>query len=130
MTKLDKKVELIKRQQAEIDRRNEVEEQATKLICEGRYTEATELLETLDDNVLKELQAEFEAIEETKEENIEQKLSENLKEVLKKQIELLSGLQEDTCDIHDVIALSQGIVEAAKLLMYPLYYQEVVRALR
>ncbi len=61
--KIDKKIALIKRQQAEMEHRNRVEKQAEQLICEGKYKEAIALLNSLDDSILPKLQAEFKAIE-------------------------------------------------------------------
>ena len=62
--KIDRKIGLIKRMQAEMDHRAEVEEKAVKLIAEGRHGEAVELLNSLDDSVIAGMQEEFEAEEE------------------------------------------------------------------
>ena len=62
--KFDRKIGLIKRMQAEMDHRAEVEEKAVKLIAEGRHGEAVELLNSLDDSVIAGMQEEFEAEEE------------------------------------------------------------------
>lgn len=62
--KIDKKAELIKRMQEELMHRAEAEEKAVQLISEGRPEEAVELLNSLDDSVIAEMQEEFEAIEE------------------------------------------------------------------
>lgn len=48
MKNIDKKIAEIKRLQAELDRRTEVEQEAEKLICQCRFKEAMELLATLD----------------------------------------------------------------------------------
>lgn len=47
---MDKKVENIKALQAELDRRTAVEKLAEKMIIEGKFAEAKELLDTLDDD--------------------------------------------------------------------------------
>ncbi len=61
--KIDRKIDLIKRMQAEMDHRAEVEEKAVQLITEGRHGEAVALLNSLDDSVIAGMQEEFEAIE-------------------------------------------------------------------
>lgn len=61
--KIDRKIDLIKRMQAEMDHRAEVEEKAVQLITEGKHGEAVALLNTLDDSVIAGMQEEFEAIE-------------------------------------------------------------------
>lgn len=63
MGKIDKKIGLIKRMQAEMDHRAEVEEKAVQFIAEGRHGEAVALLNSLDDSVIAGMQEEFEKIE-------------------------------------------------------------------
>lgn len=63
--KIDRKIGLIKRIQAEMDHRAEVEEKAVQLITEGRHGEAVALLNSLDDSVIARLQEEFKAEEES-----------------------------------------------------------------
>ena len=63
MQKIDRKIGLIKRMQAEMDHRAEVEEKAVQLITEGRHGEAVALLNSLDDSLIAGMQEEFEAIE-------------------------------------------------------------------
>lgn len=63
--KIDRKIDLIKRMQAEMDHRAEVEEKAVQLITEGRHGEAVALLNSLDDSVIARLQEEFKAEEES-----------------------------------------------------------------
>ena len=63
MQKIDRKTDLIKRMQAEMDHRAEVEEKAVQLITEGRHGEAVALLNSLDDSLIAGMQEEFEAIE-------------------------------------------------------------------
>lgn len=61
--KIDKKIDLIKRMQAEMEHRAEVEEKAVELITEGRHGEAVDLLNSLDDSLIAGMQEEFEEIE-------------------------------------------------------------------
>ena len=63
MQKIDRKIDLIKRMQAEMDHRAEVEEKAVQFIAEGRHGEAVALLNSLDDSVIAGMQEEFEKIE-------------------------------------------------------------------
>lgn len=58
--KIDRKIDLIKRMQAEMDHRAEVEEKAVQLITEGRHGEAVALLNSLDDSLIAGMQEEFE----------------------------------------------------------------------
>ena len=52
---MDKKVENIKALQAELDRRTAVEKLAEKMIIDGKFEEAKELLDTLDDDKVEKL---------------------------------------------------------------------------
>lgn len=52
MTKLDWNIAELNRILDEKQHRTEAEEQALKLMAEGKFVEATELLETLDDSLL------------------------------------------------------------------------------
>lgn len=54
MNTIDKKVESVKALQAELDHRTEVENQAIQLISEGRFQEGDDLLNTLDDSIVKD----------------------------------------------------------------------------
>lgn len=49
MSKYEQKIKAVKDLQEEYDRRSEVEEQAFALLAEGKFKEAQELLDTLDD---------------------------------------------------------------------------------
>ena len=60
---MDKKVENIKALQAELDRRTAVEKLAEKMIIDGKFEEAKELLDTLDDDRARELMEEEKNIE-------------------------------------------------------------------
>ncbi len=55
---MDKKVKEITELQKELDRRTAVEKLAEKLIIDGKFEEAKELLETLDDDKARELMEE------------------------------------------------------------------------
>lgn len=66
--KIDKKTDLIKCMQAELDHRAEVEKEAEQLITDGKHEEAVALFKSLDDNAIVRLQTEFEAIEAIQEE--------------------------------------------------------------
>ena len=61
--KIDRKIDLIKRMQTEMDHRAEVEEKAVQLITEGRHGEAVALLNTLDHSLIGRMQEEFDPIE-------------------------------------------------------------------
>lgn len=52
---MDKKVENIKALQTELDRRTAVEKLAEKMIIDGKFEEAKELLDTLDDDKVEKL---------------------------------------------------------------------------
>lgn len=55
MSNMDKKIKEIKELQAELDRRTAVEKLAEKMIIDGKFAEAKELLDTLDDDKAREL---------------------------------------------------------------------------
>lgn len=55
MGRIDENIEKIKDLQSEIDHRTEIEMQAEKLICEGKFEEARELLNSLNDELVREL---------------------------------------------------------------------------
>ena len=50
MERIDEKIEEIKKLQAEIEHRKEVEHEVEELICQGRCEEAVRLLMTLDES--------------------------------------------------------------------------------
>ena len=62
---MGKRIDLVKKLQKEMDRRTEIENVAVQLISEGKCEEATALLSSLDDNVVKEIVDELERAEET-----------------------------------------------------------------
>ena len=51
---MGKRIDLVKKLQKEMNRRTEIENVAVQLISEGKCEEATALLSSLDDNVVKE----------------------------------------------------------------------------
>lgn len=59
---MTRKAELIRHQQEEIDRRTRLEDEAIALVSEGRYDEARELMESLDDSILEDIQKEIKAL--------------------------------------------------------------------
>lgn len=61
MDKIDRELNAVKRLQEEMERRTQVEHEAERLICEGRFAAARELLATLDDSVVKALAEDAEA---------------------------------------------------------------------
>lgn len=62
MKKADRKAELLKKLQKELDRRTQVEKEAVKLISNGECEKACELLNTLDDNVVKDIEQELDRL--------------------------------------------------------------------
>jgi hypothetical protein len=61
MDKIDRELNAVKRLQEEMERRTQIECEAERLICEGRFAAAGELLATLDDSVVKALVGDAEA---------------------------------------------------------------------
>lgn len=61
--KADKKTELLKKLQKELDRRTQIEEEAVRLISNGECEKACELLNTLDDNVVKDIEQELDRLD-------------------------------------------------------------------
>ena len=53
---VEKQIELLKREQQELNRRKLIEDEACRLIGEGRHKEAQDLLRTIDDCVLLEIE--------------------------------------------------------------------------
>lgn len=64
MSKVDKMMELVKRQQEELGHRTAVEKEAIALIRQGEYQEAKELLQSLDDSILREINNEFQSVKD------------------------------------------------------------------
>lgn len=53
--KLDKKIEVTKKLQEELERRTELETKAIRLISDGKHEKAVELLKSIDDGIIKEI---------------------------------------------------------------------------
>lgn len=62
MKKIDKKTELIKRLQAERDRRTQLENKAITMIENRELERAIELLHTIDDAVIRDIEKELEKL--------------------------------------------------------------------
>lgn len=62
---MSKRIDLVRKLQKEMDRRTEIENIAIQLISEGKCEEATVLLDSLDDNIVKGIVDELEQAEET-----------------------------------------------------------------
>ena len=71
MKKIDKKTELLKKLQVEQDRRTQVENEADRLICNEEYEKAAELLESLDDQIVRDIEAELDKLDQEPEEEVE-----------------------------------------------------------
>lgn len=59
-----------------------------------------------------------------------QELGKKVKDTLEKQLDMLSKRQEEACEINDIIALSHAIAEVSRVIIYPLWLQEVQKASR
>jgi len=71
MKKIDKKTELLKKLQAELDRRRQVENEAIRLISSGECEKACELLDSLDDQIVKDIDAKLDNLDQESEETDE-----------------------------------------------------------
>lgn len=63
MKKADKKAELIRKLQEELDQRTQVEEEAIRLMENCEFEKAQELLGSLDDSIVKEIERELEQLD-------------------------------------------------------------------
>ncbi len=82
--RIDRRIELVKRIQAEMDRRTEIENLSESFICDGIYKDATALLESLDDSIIQNMRMEEEGLEGEQQEEAEaeqEKLVESLVQV-------------------------------------------------
>lgn len=102
---MDKKVENIKALQAELDRRTAVEKLAEKMIIEGKFEEAKELLDTLDDDKARELM----------EEEPEHEFSKNDEQTL---IEYIAGAGK-SCSKEDEIKRAETLGRLFAVLRQP-----------
>ncbi len=64
MNKMDKKTELLKKIQAELERRTLAEEEAVRLISSGEHEKACALLEMIDNETIREIERELDALEQ------------------------------------------------------------------
>lgn len=55
MNALGDKIKLVNRLQTEMEHRRKIEDEAEQMIIDGKFLEATELLQSLDDNLIKDL---------------------------------------------------------------------------
>lgn len=76
MKKADKKAELLKRLREELDRRTQIENEAIHLIGENRIEKAQEILDSIDDSILKEIEQELDRLDMENGENAKVNLSE------------------------------------------------------
>ncbi len=60
---VEKQIELLKREQQELNRRKLIEDEACRLIGEGRHKEAQDLLRTIDNSILLEIEKEIDRLE-------------------------------------------------------------------
>lgn len=77
LEKLDRKMELMSCIFDEKARRTKIEDEHTRLVSEGRFEEATKILNDLDDNILKNMQKELEMLNAESEEVPDQKEEED-----------------------------------------------------
>lgn len=72
MKKTDKKAALLKTLQAELNRRTQTENEAIRLISSGECEKAIELLESLDDQIVKDIEAEMDRLDQEPEEETDE----------------------------------------------------------
>lgn len=63
MDRIDKRIDLMQKLQEEMDHRTRVEEEAIRLIGECEFEKANALLKSLDDELLRQIQEELNALE-------------------------------------------------------------------
>lgn len=69
MSRWDKRMDLTKKLQEELDRRTKVEEEAIQLISECKFEEANILLRSIDDSIVRQIAKELDDLDTEKEEN-------------------------------------------------------------
>lgn len=69
MRKADKKAELLKKLQEELDKRTQAEEEAARLICECEFEQADVILKSLDDGIAKGIMKELELLDQEMEQD-------------------------------------------------------------
>lgn len=102
---MDKKVENIKALQAELEHRTAVEKLAEKMIIDGKFEEAKELLDTLDDDKARELM----------EEELEHEFSKNDERTL---IEYIAGAGK-SCSKEEEIKRAETLGRLFAVLRQP-----------
>ncbi len=117
MTKSEKRVHLIKQMQDELDRRTKIEKDSEQLMCEGKYKEAKELLDALDDSIIRGIGEELDKLGEAEEEKMAQS-KEEVKEV--RNVSVLNPTTAE-CSLRD--KLMADITESG------LAYREAISAI-
>ena len=84
MKKTDKKAALLKTLQAELNRRRQVENEAIRLISSGECEKACELLDSLDDQIVKDIDAKLDNLDQESEETEDVESNEQTKQFLRK----------------------------------------------
>lgn len=69
MNTLGEKIRLVNRLQTEMEHRRKIEDEAEQMIIDGKFLEATELLQSLDDNLMKDLANELAGLSRSESEN-------------------------------------------------------------
>ena len=103
MKKIDKKTELLKKLQTELDRRTQVENEAIRLISGGECGKAAELLKSLDDQIVKDIETEMDKLDQKPEKETDEAEAREADEQAK---QFLRDFLLDTW-AHLVIALQQ-----------------------
>lgn len=81
MNTLGEKIKLVNRLQTEMEHRRKIEDEAEQMIIDGKFLEATELLQSLDDNLIKDLANELSELSRPEDET-DRCRGENKKEIL------------------------------------------------
>ncbi len=63
MNRIDKRLELLKKLQAEMDHRTQIEEEAYRLISNCEFAKANDLLKTLDDEIIRQIERELDELD-------------------------------------------------------------------
>lgn len=112
MKKTDKKAELIKKIQRETDRRTQVENEAIRLIENCEFEKARRLLETINDDIVKEIERELDDLD--REEGSGHMKAEGRQQAIEK--DMIAGdflLEENHRDVADLEKICRGYAEAA-----------------
>lgn len=112
MKKTDKKAELIKKIQREIDRRTQMENEAIQLIENCEFEKARRLLETINDDIVKEIERELDDLD--REEGSGHMKAEGRQQAIEK--DMIAGdflLEENHRDVADLEKICRSYAEAA-----------------